>query len=92
LKNRSNEIHSNEICIRREPPVLRIFSNKRSVTVSELSDYINRRKKIKISMHLNEMKTYCTPSRIRIAQKMEKKFEKNLIRCQTKVYLPKPAL
>ena len=46
--------------------LLRIFAHKRSVTVSELSDYITRRKKIK-SQYLNEVQNGCTRSRIRIA-------------------------
>ena len=45
--------------------LLRIFAHKRSVTVSELSDYITRRKKIK-SQYLNEVQNGCTCSRIRI--------------------------
>ena len=45
--------------------LLRIFPHKKSVTVSELSDYITRKKKIK-SQYLNEVQNGCTRSRIRI--------------------------
>ena len=41
---------------------------KTSVTVSEFSDYITRRKKNKKSQCLNEVQNGCTRSRIRIVR------------------------
>ena len=42
------------------------FAYKKALTVSELSDYITRRKKIKKSQYLSEAQNGCTRSRIRI--------------------------
>ena len=50
--------------------LLWLFAHKKAVTVSELSDYITRRKKNKnLNMYLNEVQNGCTRSRIRIATK-----------------------
>ena len=43
------------------------------MTVSELSDYITRRKKIKKSQYLKEGQSGCTRSRIRIAVDIQDK-------------------
>ena len=48
--------------------LLWLFAHKKAVTVSELSDYITRRKKNKKSQYLNEAQNGCTRSRIRIGQ------------------------